>query len=476
MNNILKKPLSKKTAAEQLFLLAASLVLGYAFALLRTFNTVTVFCDYDLFPAAFGVRMALYTCCFYAAATAIIRTKLGAELKKIFKVFDTEIPFDPLHIICCAALFYIMYTLIITDPYDFPVHADAALDYFDWRDLKLAFNAIPYPMWHILVNLTNKMLFIPTPYCTGIVSAGFYTAEYCIIRKLMVTFNKETALKNIKYIDILTFTFMFLQPFFIPWFSLFRHNGQGTPNIWHNPTIVCSYPFALICTYLFIRLLEKYKNGRKIQTSEFVRSGVYLLLSVAAKPSFIQIFIPAAGLMLIFMFIKSMGKNLAFALRYILSCVPAGLYCIFIFINNFFSSTTPSDGGVALGFFTVWRTKCPNIPISFCIGCAFPLAYLLFSRKRIYNKLALGVAWLTLACGAYEYALLYEQGSRWWHGNFGWGFLTGQTIVFCFTAVDWIKPLFEKNKSVTVPLIIYVLNIMFGIAYYIDLYNNHLRL
>ena len=113
MNNILKKPLSKKTVVWQLIFLAASLVLGYAFALLRTFNAVTVFCDYDRFPAAFGVRMALYTCCFYAAATAVLRTKFGAELKKIFKVFDTEIPFDPLHIICCAVLFFVMYELML---------------------------------------------------------------------------------------------------------------------------------------------------------------------------------------------------------------------------------------------------------------------------------------------------------------------------------------------------------------------------
>lgn len=44
---------------------------------------------------------------------------------------------------------------------------------------------------------------------------------------------------------------MFVQPIYIPWFNSLLFLGQGTPNIWDNPTNAATYPFTLLSAYIF---------------------------------------------------------------------------------------------------------------------------------------------------------------------------------------------------------------------------------
>lgn len=469
----------KRTLSEQILLLPISLFAGYIFASLRISNEVKYFPLSQVSGETF-ILAAVIAILIYAAATAVLRTKARAFVGGVFRVFDTDKKIDIVCLLCAGFVFLSIYLLICNRTWDyspnadFMVHTDFAVG-FDWRDLIKSLAEEPYPLWHISVNLINKVFHIAQRNAAAIVTSAFYTVEYCIIRKIMIAFNKEIAVDKIKLIDILAMTLMYLQPIYMKWFNPSQYYGQGTPNVWHNPTIISCYPFALICVYLFAVMLQKIKNKEEITFTDYLRSGIFLFLSVAAKPAFIQIFAPAVVVVFVIMLIRTKGKSFFFELKYFLACIPAGLYCIAIFIRSFFLEGTSGGNGVALGFFKIWRYETMSIPFSIILALAFPMAYFAVQRKNISNKIPFYFSLLCLLFGFLENAFLYETGNRMYHGNFGWGYLVGMTLVFCFTAADWIKPLYEKKKAMIIPLVVYILHLVGGFRYYIEIFRGNIN-
>lgn len=466
------KPIGqKRILCEQLLLLPISLFTGYVFASLRISNEVKYFPLNEVSADTF-ILAAILTLIIYGAVTAVLRTKARAYARKLFKVFDIEKKLDFTYLICSLFFFFVIFAVTVKmfEHSDYGTHTELALS-FDWRNLTDSFLKLSYPLWHICVNLLNKIFYISGEYAAPLVSAAFYTLEYSVIRKLAITYNKELAASKIKLIDFLLLSLMFIHPIYVPFFNPNQYLGQGTPNVLHNPTIISSYAISLMCVYLFVKMLQKLKDKEKVIFIDYLRSGIFLFLSVAAKPSFIQIFAPAVAAVFVIMLIKTKGKAFGFEIKYLISCVPAGIYCIAVFITSFVSADTSNGSGVAVGFFNVWRTNTMSIPISILLGFGFPIAYISVQRRNIQNKLPYYFSLICLLFGFLEYAFLYETGSRMYHGNLGWGFMNGMTLVFCFTAVDWIKPLFEKKKSMIIPLIVYILHLLCGFRYYIEIFK-----
>lgn len=461
----------KRTLSEQILLLPISLFAGYIFASLRISNEVKYFPLSQVSGETF-ILAAVIAILIYAAATAVLRTKARAFVGGVFRVFDTDKNFDLIYLICALFFFFsiFMITLKETEFSDYIIHTDNALS-FDWSSLKKSFINTPYPLWHISVNLLSKVFYIPRRIAAALASAGFYTVEYCVIRKLAITYNKELTASKIKLIDLFLLSLMYLQPIYVPIFNPNQYSGQGTPNVWHNPTIISSYAIALICVYLFVKMLETLKNKEKIAVADFIRSGLFLLLSVSAKPSFIQIFAPAVAVVFVIMLIKTKGDAIGFELKYLLSCIPAGMYCIAVFVLSFKTCDGSGGSGVAAGFFNVWRVYTMSIPISILLGFGFPIAYISVQRRNIQNKLPYCFSLICLLFGFLEYGFLYETGRRMYDGNFGWGFLTGMTLIFCFTAIDWIQPLLQKKRLMIIPLIVYILHLICGFRYYIEIFR-----
>lgn len=461
----------KRILCEQLLLLPISLFTGYVFASLRISNRVKYFPLNGVSADTF-ILAAILALIIYGAVTAVLRTKGRAYAGKLFKVFDIEKKLDFTYLICALFFFFVIFavTVKLFKNSDYGTHTELALS-FDWRNLTDSFLKVSYPLWHICVNLLNKVFCISGEYAAPLVSAAFYTLEYSVIRKLAITYNKELAASKIKLIDFLLLSLMFIQPIYVPFFNPRQVVGQGTPNNLHNPTIIAVYAIALICVYLFVQMLQKLKDNEEISFIDYARSSIFLFLSVAAKPSFIQIFAPAVAAAYVIILIKTKGKALSFELKYLLSCIPAGLYCIAVFLLSFLPRDGTQNGGVGFSFFYVWRTKTMSIPISLLLGFGFPIAYISVQKKNIQNKLPYFLSLICLLFGILEYGFLYEKGYRMYHGNFGWGYLTGMTLVYVFTVIDWIKPFFERKKSMIIPAVVYSLHLICGFWYYIDIFS-----
>lgn len=470
---------TEKRIIEQLLLISICLFLSFIFISLRRYNQINFT---QIIKAAPSILFPIIVAAslFYIAITIVLQTSLRKTLREILKVFNCQSHLHISYYICGVIVFYFLYSLMLKTPNDYPPHTSLAVDVFDWRSLKTTLLSFPYPLWHISVNILNKVLFVPPTYAAALVSAGFYTFEYTIIAKIMVSLNKNTN----KYCFIFSMLLMLVQPIYIPWFNTNQYIGQGTPNVWHNPTIVCCYPFALITTFLFINMLQNHEKQKEIYLIDWFRLGFYLFLSTLAKPVFIQVFIPASAVYLLILLTKTKYRSFIFSLKFVLSCIPAGIWCIFIlFLGIIFPSTTSygSGGGIGIGFLEVWSYYTSNVFISIIIGITFPLVYILLTWKTVINnKKLITFILINYIAAILQFIIFKETGPRMYHGNFGWGNNISLTLLFVYVGADYFSLLSDKkhhNKPYIIfPTIILTLNILFGLHYYFEIFNQHITL
>lgn len=471
---ITEKPVTK-IVTEQTALLLICLLCGYIFASLCKWNEV----DYgniggrlpDIAVPAAGCAVLLYVC-----ASLLLRTKARAWIRDMFRVFEVSSGTGVVHMICATFVFFAFYMLIIKFPCDYPSHTHLAVNVFDWRSLMESILDQPYPVWHIMVNLLYKAFHIPYVYAAALTSASLYTMEYCVIRKIMLQLNREAPERRQWKIDIFSALLMFVQPVYVPWFNQEQYIGQGSPNVWHNPTIAACYPFALICVYLFVEMIRRPEGD--IHMVDYVRFGFFLLLSVLAKPCFIQIFIPAAAVVLLMALVRTKGKSLLFSIKFACSCLPGCLWCVLIFFLSFISQNTADNSGIGIGFFDVWRLYTPNIAVSLLLATAFPCAYLVLKYRNIKSKHFMSFAWICFLFGVLEYGFLKETGARFSDGNFAWGYSVSLTILYVFTASGFFGSFADRTRRTTecIPVVVITLQVLFGVRYYLELFLQHIIL
>lgn len=394
-------------------------------------------------------------------------------LLDVLEVFDTPKQMHISYYICGTIVFWLLYNLMIHAPMDYPVHTAMAVNDFDWRFLVESILSMPYPIWHICVNLLYKVLSIPPIYAAALTSAAFYTLEYSIVVKIMLSLNEKNSVQRCSIFSLLL---MLVQPIYLPWFNETQVLGQGTPNVWHNPTIVSCYPFALITVFVSLRLFKKYEQSERIKIVDWVRFGGFLFLSVIAKPAFAQIIIPALAVWLLVWLIKSRGKSFMFSVQLVVSCIPSGLWCILILMLGLIMPSDVSDGGgIGVGFLEVWSHYTPSVPISIILASAFPIMYILLNFKELMKKNISKFALLLYCVGLMENACLKELGDRMYHGNLGWGYNVGQTILLVYIGACFLHYFDNKDSRkqiiVLIPSVILTLHILFGIYYYIGLYS-----
>lgn len=205
----------------------------------------------------------------------------------------------------------------------------------------------------------------------------------------------------------------------------------------HNPTNAMVKPFALLCVVLFVDIMTAIEKNEESIKKSLITFSILLAVSVLAKPSFFQEFIPAAGLYLIAMWIKGKCK---YFLRYFFVCVsflPGLAIVIYQFAIAFFYSET--SGGIGFGWLDVFGAATPNAYISFLLVVAFALCYTLLFFKETIKKKEIQFAWFFTIIGWLEAAVLYEQGFRMYDGNFTWSVQLGYFVLWVIILIDYAK-------------------------------------
>ena len=249
--------------------------------------------------------------------------------------------------------------------------------------------------------------------------------------------------------DITAALLMFMQPLYIKQFNPQHIIGQGSPFMLHNPTNLAVQPFALICTFLFLRILKKqlYSENPKL-LKDFLRLSLFSFLSTMAKPAFLQVFIPAIFIFLLVRLIRYKFKDISFCLKLVVVFLPSLLNMVRVMLGEFFLPASEDSGGIAFGFFEVWSAHSPFIPVSIMLAAGFCLLYIILKNIHINHKLDIGIILLCWLVGILEFGFIMETGYRKYYGNFSWGYCTSLSIMYVFVTSELLSNVFSKKFSI----------------------------
>lgn len=363
--------------------------------------------------------------------------------------------------------------LSVPFPTDYSSHLEGAQQILN-GDLFGFLKTDSYPLWQILVALSTALFRMPLSTAAVFVCSLLNAASFILVYRFFIHSDfcgKITA--------PLTCALLLCGPMYISWFSPYLYEGQGTPNIWHNPTTICVRPFALATFLLITRMLKKCNDAERLSIKEIFALAVMLIMCNIAKPSFMQGMLPGLGLYFVLKMILEKGKNISFYLKAATSLIPCLLFLVIQwFVSFYWSPAAGADNGVAVSPFEVMSVYCPNIFVSFVLGMAFPLYIAICNWKTVIRKQDLHLLGCALFTSYLQMALLIETGSRKNDGNFGWAYLIFMFITYVYAMREFLlwnrRYEYEKRKqriAVSVGWGLLFLQVTIGIYYTFHVYG-----
>lgn len=333
---------------------------------------------------------------------------------------------------------------------DFNGHTYVYLPMFRKETWIKGWMMVPYCMWHLVTLFFHKLLLIPiqnaAAYTTCLFTLFAYFVMVWMIRKVTEAVGCGESLGRA---GLIAFGMCLLQPLYFDWLDAGgRFLGSFSMNPIHNPTYMCMRGFSLVCFGLILDIWGRQKSkdykGIFFRVERglkpyYIYMTVMLFLSVLAKPTFAEMFIPAVALVMLGEWIArirrkdgSAAEYFGHCLRTLLCAVPALLYILVQFLAYFiWGGSYGSDGSlVVTNWLEVWHMFTQNVGLSVGLGLAFPLFLVLINGgyfiRSDWGRLALtgyGVGFL-------EAALLGEGGGKMSHGDFLWPMMSGMLLLY----------------------------------------------
>ncbi len=236
---------------------------------------------------------------------------------------------------------------------------------------------------------------------------------------------------------------------------------QGSPNVWHNPTVILLKPLALIAFLLWAG--RSWLRPSNPVGADALASAT-LLLATLVKPNFTLSFLPAAFLWLLLRggwAWRPLGRGLAIAAPSI-ACLAWQHMIMFAGHHS---------NAITISFLTVWKTHSPYPLVALLQGSAFPLALLAFRFRRACRSPWLSLAWLNWVVAVLQAAIFAEAGRRMPHANFFWGYMVALTLLFLFSTVEllhWARtrpPRWRERLSIGLVSLLFCLHLASGAIY-----------
>jgi hypothetical protein len=207
------------------------------------------------------------------------------------------------------------------------------------------------------------------------------------------------------------------------WWNADIYLGGVSPNVWHNPTGVLAMPFAVGYFLLGLSFLDR-PGFRTAALTGLVGS-----LSLLAKPNYFLAFAPLLGLASLSLFRRLLPLK-ALALLAIAFIPPAlVLGAQFLWLAN--------DTAVIYAPFEVWLAyarSMDRIAFGVLLGVAFPICVAVCFLREINRDRMMILAWLSLEIAILTYICFAERGVRLTNGNFGWGMIYANHVLFVASA------------------------------------------
>jgi hypothetical protein len=213
-----------------------------------------------------------------------------------------------------------------------------------------------------------------------------------------------------------------------------RYLGQIPPDVWHNATVMLLMPFALGLFWTTLRFLE---TGL---TRWLWRSAPLVVLSLAAKPSFMLCLLPAFALLVLLRF-RTAAPTRRAALLIAGMVALLAVQTVYVFSID---PTTVGHDGIAVHPLIVWHYYSRAIPLSILASLVFPLVALALGGAGVRTSLAVRYAGLLVLVSLVEFALLSERERYTRAGNFGWQAIVAMSVLFV-ALVSALVPWYERR-------------------------------
>lgn len=328
---------------------------------------------------------------------------------------------------------------------DYAAHEKIALSLTLRHPIAL-FKEHPEPLWHLFTCVIVRLTNCDVKIAAGIVSGGFILLSYIIA---YFAFRKTVPGLETHEIAALDLVLHLVAAIYVPMFNKQPYLGQGTPNVWHNPTTIAVRPIALLVFVLVTSMVIKARKEEfesNIPVGKAIVTSLLLILSCLAKPSFVQIFYPSIFTLMVLWLIMYRGKNLKTAIQLFLMCLPSLFVMILQFVIAFYGSNEHS-GGIMFAPFLVAGDNTPNLAISMLLVLAFPLLMTIIAAIKKSVTWGDIFGWFMFIWGQAWRLLLAEQGDRTYHGNFSWGFILGIYIIWFVAVRQYLKFYFSEQMT-----------------------------
>jgi len=332
--------------------------------------------------------------------------------------------------------FALFYQLTLRPSSDISIHATWAAE-GDFRDLTSFLHHGAHPMWHVLVAFT--MLWgLPLEAASALITALSKAAEVWLIHRLMTTALGNRFSRN--SVTLFALICAAVSCLCVPFYNPTVYLGVGTPNTWHSCTQLIAMVWMLLCVPYTARCFDHFKQLEPVHGArtllpwhEPITLGVMLFLSLLAKPTFMQAFLPGACLFFLWQWICH-PKNSRYFLQIVVCVLPSVIFMILQYLY-YFGIIVPWQASMVL---EVSLDKFVNAVIRVLLIQAFPIYTLWSCRKQKKDTLF----WLTFAfnlAGIVEFLILGEDGRRSSDGNFGWGMMGASLMMWVVAMIRFLK-------------------------------------
>lgn len=340
----------------------------------------------------------------------------------------------------------------------------------------------PYPVYFLLgrffLNFANVAVAASLA-ATLLNSLGVVILFY-YMQKFLYAYYQKTFLRDYAgiFIVFLTFAMFFVSMLYPPgrirfWGITNSYLGVFTSNPYHNITYMATRPFAILAFFLYAGILDYYEERTDLK--EFILFGLSLLLTTMTKPSYTLILVSTAGLVMLYRLFRKKWKNFKRSFYLGLTFVPTFIDLLYQFGGVFGADSKAGEsGGIGFGIGSVWKLYTNNIPFAIVLALGFPLLVLLFHIKEIKRNTLYRFSWAQLIISAMEFFLLYENGRRFSHANFSWGYMHGIFFVFVTSLILLMEDTLVRRAKKAVlwsQWLLFGLHLACGIGYFIYIWN-----
>lgn len=310
---------------------------------------------------------------------------------------------------------------------------------FNFTDPHSITSRLAYPLWHLFVAALHQ-LSVPLNWSAAIICTLCKALAFLLVRRYLLVMTRgrlSSVLLTLSALFLMLVTSLRIDSLNHGWV----YRGVGSPTVWHNPTqlavvvtaMLC-VPYTLHCWYEFERQLPMHGDKTLLPWRKVLALAALLVLSLSAKPTFMQAMIPAAAVFFLVQWIRH-PKNSRYFLQIILAFLPAVAYFLLQYLY-YTGVVVPYTSGVEFGLTleSAWEAVR-----NMAVMAAFPLFVLVFCyRPGFFKDKMLVLCLLMAGFSIVEAMCFHETGVRINHGNFNWASMSSAFMLWVAVAPKFV--------------------------------------